>query len=164
MAADQHLPQVLEANFDRSIQENGAMAPQLYSTSLLSVVTETFFHRQEIHLTEKTFKAITWRHPFVLVATPGSLAYLHSLGFKTFHAFWDESYDSEQDHVARMNQIINVLTHIASWDGLKQRQFLLDVQPIIEHNAVLMAQLCEQTAQGTNKEYMEFLEKYGQDA
>jgi hypothetical protein len=164
VAADQFLPQVLEPNFDRSIQENGSMAPQLYSTSLLSVITETFFHRQEIHLTEKTFKAITWRHPFVLVATANSLAYLHSLGFKTFHAFWDESYDLEQDHVARMNKIISVLTGIASWASERQRQFLIDVQPIIEHNAQLMAQLCVQTAQGTNKEYREFLEKYGQEA
>ena len=164
MAADQLLPQVLEPHFDRSQQENGAMAPQLYSTSLLSVITETFFHRQEIHLTEKTFKAITWRHPFVLVATPGSVAYLHELGFETFHAFWDESYDSEQDHELRINKIMSVLKGIASWDQAQQRQFLLDVQPIIEHNAVRMQQLCGQVHRGENKEYVEFLEKYGQDA
>ena len=161
--AQAHLPQVLEPNFDRSIQENGAMAPQLYSTSLVSVVTETFFHREEIHLTEKIFKAITWRHPFVLVATSGSLAYLHTLGFKTFHEFWDESYDQEQDHVLRMNQIIAVLKSIASWGQTQQRQFLLDVQPIIEHNAQLMAELAQQLSQGQSKEYVEFLEKYGQE-
>jgi len=161
--ANKHLPQILEPNFDRSIQENGAMAPQLYSTSLISVVTETFFHREEIHMTEKIFKAITWRHPFVLVATSGSLAYLHSLGFKTFSAFWDESYDQEQDHVLRMNKIIDVLKDIASWNKLRQMVFLIQVQAIIKHNAVLMAQLCEQVLKGENKEYVEFIEKYGQE-
>ena len=161
--ANSHLPQVLEPNFNRDIQEKGHMAPMLYSTSLVSVVTETFFYREEIHMTEKIFKAITWLHPFVLVATPSSLAYLHSLGFKTFHAFWDESYDQEQDHVLRMNKLMAVLTHIASWDNVKQREFLQLVQPIVEHNAQLLQQLCVQIDTGKNKEYMEFLEKYGQE-
>ena len=161
--AQAHLPQVLEPNFDRGQQENGVLAPQLYSSSLLSVVTETFFHREEIHLTEKIFKAITWRHPFVLVATPGSLAYLHTLGFKTFHAFWDESYDLELCHEQRMNKIIQQLKTIASWNTQQQRDFLVKIQPLIKHNAQTMAQLCEQTAQGKNKEYVEFLEKYGQE-
>ena len=157
------LPQVLEPNFDRGQQENGSMAPQLYSTSLLSVITETFFHREEIHMTEKTFKAITWSHPFVLVATPGSLAYLQSIGFYTFNDFWDESYDQDRDHEVRINKIISVLTHIASWDQAQQRQFLLDVQPIIEHNAKWMERLNGQVHRGENKEYVEFLEKYGQE-
>ena len=163
LQANGHLPQVLEPDFNRDIQEKGHMAPQLYSTSLVSVVTETFFHREEIHMTEKTFKAITWRHPFVLVASPGSLAYLHDLGFKTFHDFWDESYDTTQDHMLRMNKLIAVLTHIASWDQTQQQEFLQKVQPIIEHNATLMAELSRQMQQGENKEYVEFLEKYGQE-
>jgi len=161
--ANKHLPQVLEPDFNRSIQENSYMHPQLYSNSLVSVITETLYDRQEVHMTEKTFKALTWRHPFVLVATPGSLAYLQSIGFYTFNDFWDESYDQERDHEVRINKIISVLTHIASWDQAQQRQFLLDVQPIIEHNAKWMERLNGQVHRGENKEYVEFLEKYGQE-
>jgi hypothetical protein len=139
------------------------MAPRLYANSLVSVVTETFFHREEIHMTEKIYKAIAWQHPFVLVSTPGSLAYLKSTGFRTFHDFWDESYDLEMDHTVRMNKIIDVLTYIASWDRDAQVKFLTDVQPIIQHNASLLLDMHNRKLRGHNWEFKEFLEKYGQD-
>jgi hypothetical protein len=161
--AQRLLPQVLEPDFSRRTQDSGYMAPSLYCTSLISVVTETFFHREEIHMTEKIYKAIAWQHPFVLLSTPGSLAYLQSMGFRTFSDFWDESYDLETDHTVRMNKIIAVLTYIASWDCHAQVKFLEQVQPIIQHNANLLLDLHNRKLRGDNVEYVEFLEKYGQD-
>jgi hypothetical protein len=161
--AQRLLPQVLEPNFSRRIQESGSMAPKLYSTSLVSVVTETFFHREEIHMTEKIYKAIAWQHPFVLVSTPGSLAYLRSMGFRTFHDFWDEHYDLETDHTLRMNKIIDVLKHIASWDRDTQVKFLVEAQPIIQHNAQQLLDIYNRKLQGQDQEYQEFLEKYGEE-
>lgn len=161
--AQRLLPQVLESDFSRRTQDSGHMAPELYGTSMVSVVTETFFHRQEIHMTEKIYKAIAWQHPFVLVSTPGSLAYLKSTGFKTFGDFWDESYDLETDHTVRMNRIIDVLKYIASWDQSARVKFLTDVQPVIQHNANLLLDMYHRKLRGHNWEYREFLEKYGQD-
>jgi hypothetical protein len=48
------------------------------------VVAETVFYHKKLHLTEKIFKPIIARRPFLLVAAPGNLAYLKSYGFKTF--------------------------------------------------------------------------------
>jgi hypothetical protein len=161
--AQRLLPQVLEPDFSRRTQDAGYMAPRLYCTSLVSVVTETFFHREEIHMTEKIYKAIAWQHPFVLVSTTGSLAYLKSTGFRTFHDFWDESYDLEMDHTERMHKIMAVLKLIASWDRVTQVKFLTDVQPIIQHNANLLLDMHNRKLRGHNSEYVEFLEKYGQE-
>jgi len=114
-------------------------------------------------MTEKIYKAIAWQHPFVLVSTCGSLAYLKRMGFKTFSDFWDESYDSELNHTDRMNKIIDLLKQIASWDRPAQVNFLTQVQPIIKHNAELLLDMYSQKLEGQSREYLEFLEKYGQD-
>ena len=68
----------------------------VYNNTSLSYVVETWMD-DTMFLTEKTYRAIVNRHPFVLAGPVKSLEYLHSLGFKTFHEFIDESYDSIMD-------------------------------------------------------------------
>ena len=46
---------------------------------------------------------------FVLVAAPGTLEYLKSLGIQTFDDIIDESYDNEQDPTLRLLQIAQVV-------------------------------------------------------
>ena len=48
-------------------------------------------------LTEKTWKAIAFRHPFMLMSSPGSLKRIKEMGFETFGNLFDESYDQSQD-------------------------------------------------------------------
>jgi hypothetical protein len=50
----------------------------------------------------------------LLLATPGSLEYLRSYGFETFADFWDESYDTIVDPVARMQAVITVMQDLAN--------------------------------------------------
>jgi hypothetical protein len=73
--------------------------------SLLYLVTETVATGRRLHLTEKTFKPICLRMPFMIVGTRGSLAYLRSYGFKTFGNLWDESYDDEIHDDQRIEKI-----------------------------------------------------------
>lgn len=102
-----------------SIPENNALASSSadYDTNHItstrvSVVLETVVDGHKIHLTEKTLRPIACAHPFVLAAGPGSLETLHSYGFKTFHEFWDESYDQETDMSKRLEKIIDVMKQI----------------------------------------------------
>jgi len=70
------------------------------SESLLYLVTETVATGRRQYLTEKTFKPIALKMPFMLVGTAHSLRYLRSYGFRTFEHLWDETYDTiEDDHV-----------------------------------------------------------------
>lgn len=102
--------------------------------SLLYVVSETVATGRRQHLTEKTFKPICLRMPFVLVACAGSLDYLKEYGFKTFDSLWSESYDQEiNDHVriALIGQLLKELDQLSQ----KEKQQLFDhAQPIINHN------------------------------
>ena len=63
-------------------------------------------------VTEKTFKPIAAQHPFVVYGTPGTLTYLHELGFETFGHVIDESYDHVTDSVSRLQAIRLVLEQL----------------------------------------------------
>jgi hypothetical protein len=102
--------------------------------SLAFVSTETVFEGRRHHLTEKSFKPICLRMPFVLVSTAGSLEYLRSYGFQTFDSIWDESYDTETDDDRRLSKIADLLHSLDQLtDAEKQAKFEQAI-PIIEHN------------------------------
>jgi hypothetical protein len=102
--------------------------------TLAFVSTETVFEGRRHHLTEKSFKPICLRMPFVLVSTAGSLEYLRSYGFKTFDSIWDESYDTETDDARRLAKIADLLHSLDQLtDAEKQARFEA-ARPIIEHN------------------------------
>jgi hypothetical protein len=102
--------------------------------ALWNVVTETVFYDEKLHLTEKIFKPIATRRPFILVAAPGNLAYLKSYGFKTFDRWIDESYDNELDHDVRIQKISDQLARLCamSWDELMN--MYEEMQEVLEYN------------------------------
>jgi hypothetical protein len=89
-------------------------------------------------LTEKTFKPIREMHPFINVGVPGSLRVIRDLGFKTFHDFWDESYDNEYDHRVRMKKIVDLCIYLGTWNRDQILEFKRAVKPILEHNRQLL--------------------------
>lgn len=100
----------------------------------IHLVAETVFDQKKIHLTEKIFKPMVMRQPFVLFAPAGSLKYLRSYGFRTFSEVWDESYDHELDHGRRLTQITQLIKDLADMPGDEFRDKLDRCQEIIEHN------------------------------
>lgn len=102
--------------------------------SLLYVVTETVAHGRRHHLTEKTFKPICLRMPFVLLSTQGSLQYLRSYGFKTFGDLWDESYDDEVNDNVRIEKIAQLLKELDSKTLEEKNQLFHASRDIVEHN------------------------------
>ncbi|NBP04579.1 MAG: hypothetical protein EBU90_31755, partial [Proteobacteria bacterium] len=88
-----------------------------YTQSYCNIVLETHFDADQsggAFLTEKTFKPIKHGQPFVIVGTPGSLAALRSLGYRTFDHVIDNSYDSETDNTQRWIKIKSAIAKIKS--------------------------------------------------
>jgi hypothetical protein len=102
--------------------------------SLLYLVTETVATGRRQHLTEKTFKPIALRMPFIIVGCAGSLNYLRSYGFQTFSALWDESYDNEIDDVKRYEKIASVLKDLDSCTNAEKQRIFDSAREICEHN------------------------------
>jgi hypothetical protein len=108
-----------------------------YDKSYFSVVSNTHFFAVDepaITLNEKEYKPILARHPFILIASPGTLALLKTLGFKTFDQWFDESYDTEINESIRMLKIINEIDRLCKIDNATWDTMIVEMAPVIEHN------------------------------
>ena len=116
----------------------------LYEESYYSVITETIFYKEaeriaagcisSIFFTEKTYKPIAMKHPFILVSMPNSLKWLKSMGFKTFHPFINESYDDEHDDDLRLQMIVDEIKRLDSFTDQEWMQWQIGIKDIVEHN------------------------------
>jgi hypothetical protein len=102
--------------------------------SLIYVPTETVYFGQRQHLTEKTFKAIALEMPFVLVAPAHSLEYLRSYGFRTFAPYIDETYDTIEDPVLRIEAVTQILLEIQARSAAAKNALWQAILPRVEHN------------------------------
>lgn len=123
-----------ETEINQMCQDFNAAARNFYKDSLVSIVTETNFELAELTLTEKSWKPLKEKHPFIIVGVPGALKAMRELGFKTFSDFWDERYDETEDPRARLKMIIDVAKYIGSWSNDKILDFKKNVKPILDHN------------------------------
>jgi hypothetical protein len=100
--------------------------------AFFQIVSETVFYDSKLHLTEKIFKPIVCRQPFILLGAPFNLKYLKSYGFQTFDRWIDESYDEEIDPDIRIQKVvleIEKLTKLSLsqlYDMHNQMQAILD--------------------------------------
>jgi hypothetical protein len=102
--------------------------------SFCYLVTETCYWEQKKHLTEKIFKPIVSRMPFVLVGPAHNLKYLREYGFKTFGKWIDESYDDIEDPIKRMSAIGETMSKICSKSEDELYEILQEMAPVLEHN------------------------------
>ena len=102
--------------------------------ALFHVVTETVYYDKKLHLTEKIFKPIASRRPFLLVAAPGNLAYLKSYGFKTFDRWIDESYDLETDPDKRISLIVQEIERLCQLPKAELDKMYQEMWPVLDYN------------------------------
>jgi hypothetical protein len=104
-----------------------------YPDIFVDVVCETRITGNVFFVTEKTWRCILARRPFIVVGSQFFLQNLKRLGFKTFNDFWDEGYD-EYLPEQRIQEIEKLLSHIASWPVDQLGDKLLKLNKILEHN------------------------------
>jgi hypothetical protein len=110
-------PPDVRANTDFSSTDCGTYLSNFNTQVLLdtwmSVISEASFADSEntCFLSEKTFKMIRARHPFIIFGNKGSLRHLRAMGYKTFSPFIDESYD-DYSTWDRLDAIMQELTRL----------------------------------------------------
>lgn len=106
---------------------------QYYRDIFVDIVVEPNISGSCFLVTEKLWRAIVARRPFIVVSTAEYLENLHKLGFKTFSNWWSEDYDwAFNQH--RIQAIDLVLEEIASWDIDKLHSTLIEMSDVLEHN------------------------------
>ena len=108
--------------------------PRCIDNSFWHIVTETVFYYNKLHLTEKIFKPIVMKQPFMLIAAPGNLAYLKSYGFKTFDSIIDESYDTIPNPDSRLEAVVDQLSWYCNLPSSKKLDVIKAIEPIVEYN------------------------------
>lgn len=83
---------------------------------------------------EKIFRCIVFKHPFIATGPRHFLKVLHWLGYKTFHPIIDESYDEETDDATRLLMIAKEAKRLCELDQEGLKKFLEFSKEICEHN------------------------------
>jgi hypothetical protein len=110
----------------------------LYNSSLISIVPETNYGNDQIFNTEKIFKPISYKHPFIIIGPCKTLEYLKTLGYKTFSNFWDETYDTIEDPISRMMEISNVCAKINNLSVSEKQDIFYGTVENTEYNYNLL--------------------------
>lgn len=130
---------------------------ELHQSSLFSLVTETLFFSDLNKImnpktvstsvlqhnllcfpctlmSEKTFRTIKQKHPFVMLSTVNFLKGLRELGYKTFHPYINESYDEIEDDEERLIAVMNEVERLCNMNNDEIVPWLKAVHEITEFN------------------------------
>ena len=108
----------------------------LYATDI-NLVTEAYVDNETLEypfITEKTYRNIKYKKPFIVVGQQHTLAALRKLGYKTFHPLIDESYDNIKDTKERVTTIFRQLEKLRQMSDSEFANLLSKCKPILEHN------------------------------
>lgn len=112
-----------------------------FDKCFVAVINETRFAQPSANISEKTIDAIVYGKPFLLVAPPYSIQYLHKLGLKTFSDYWNEDYDKEENHSKRLDLIYREIDKIAKFSIKEMQEMYTSMSEILEHNRKLVKNL-----------------------
>lgn len=94
----------------------------LFNKSFFNAVTEsTISYRDKVYITEKTFKPIYYKTPFIVFGQYQILNSLRQMGYMTYHPYIDETYDNEENDLNRLELIIKEIKRICD---LPEKDFL----------------------------------------
>ena len=124
-----------------------------FNNSYFDIITETLYGEglarpcsdkillnnrwwKEVFFTEKTFRSIYYKRPFMLFSSVNSLEYLKQLGFKTFDFVFDEGYDQIVNWKKRLNFIVQHTAEICNKpiQILHRKIASNQMQDVLEHN------------------------------
>lgn len=98
---------ILDATHSSIGKKQDLFPKSFIENTCVNLVPETSVIEPMFFITEKTYKTILFKHPFVLWGNPFMLKYLRSLGYITFSNIFDETYDSIQ-HTPKSDKNFNL--------------------------------------------------------
>lgn len=101
--------------------------------SYITLVSETHYEDEDgtCFISEKTFKAIANKQPFIILGNRFSLEKLKEMGYKTFDSILNETYDGLES-IHRMNAVIQ---EIRQWEAREDKLTHFKwIEEIVEHN------------------------------
>lgn len=105
--------------------------PKIYNRTSLSIVSEgiNFWSDDYDFITEKLWRAIIYKHPFIFAGHPDQFKYIKQLGFETFEKYMlIQNYAWIEDEKERANLIVKNVDHFLKYQRYYQTQIQQDVE------------------------------------
>lgn len=92
---------------------------QVYERIGIEIVCETSIEPDSFDITEKFFRPMYYKRPILLIASPGTLQFVKSLGYEIFEDFIPSSYD-ELCGIRRVDQVFQILKELIANDQIEE--------------------------------------------
>jgi len=109
-----------------------------YLNSYIHLCSETNFYEDGLYFSEKTWKPMAHLQPFIQINKANALANIRKIGFKTFHPFINENYDTIYDDRERMDFIYEEIKRINSLSIEEIHDWYYSIKEILIHNRNLL--------------------------
>lgn len=121
-----------DVNFNDSFSINDTIISDIYNNIDFAVVTESMINSGQdvVFITEKIFKPIANKKPFIVLGDKGTLAYMRKLGYKTFDFLINEDYDV----LNSKDRIIAVAKEIERLCNVDFKKYKNKINEVTEHN------------------------------
>lgn len=98
------------------------------------IITETVADYPYPYFTEKTWKAIVSKMPFIFIGASNSIEQLHKFGFKTFSQWWNEEYDKLPTAAQRIESAIIELKKLSNLSQQELIEMRKEMESVVSHN------------------------------
>lgn len=108
-----------------------------YPNILIDIVAETYTSGSTFFPTEKTFRPMLMKKPFVAMCSRNYLIYLRQMGFRTFYEFWNEDYDGYDPEI-KFHHVLDLIKKLSTLSPQELRDMYHSMQHILDHNYNLL--------------------------
>lgn len=105
----------------------------VYNQTFCHLVAETYKGLHPPFFTEKIFKPIATKQPFMVFGAKHSLQFLQNIGFKTFSPWINEQYDT-LDQPARFNAILEEIDRISAMSMNELKELKTELASTVDYN------------------------------
>jgi hypothetical protein len=114
-----------------------------YKDFFVEIVCETYYSGETFFPTEKIWRPMLLKTPFIVQGPQNYLHNLKKLGFQTFDSWWDEGY-AEDPADWQIIEIKKVIDHLAKINTKELFEMYDSMHKILEHNYQLALKLNKQ--------------------
>jgi hypothetical protein len=125
------------------LKKDSAIFCQAYQDFFVEIVCESYFTGNTFFVTEKTWRPMLLKTPFIVQGPRNFLHNLRKIGFQTFDQWWDEGYaEDPADH--QITEIKKLLDWLAQKTTSELNSMYSSMHDVLEHNYQLIMKLTKQ--------------------
>jgi len=113
---------------------------KVYDKFFCEIVCETYFSGTSFYPTEKIWRPIMLKTPFIVHGPQNYLDNLKRLGFQTFDQRWSEGY-SEDPYNYQPDEILKIIDDLSRKSAEELANMYEEMQPVLEHNLATLQSL-----------------------